>query len=323
MRHINAAYNRSERAERRQQRELERQQNLYSKMQEQEKAAYDAKLFENHINLLLSVHKECYAICDWAKIQNAPMPETPKPRSEHETKAQAELDGFKVSLKDKLLGNAETKRNELLKNVDAAKKQDELYNKEQFDDHKKECDDVDRLKEIARGILAGDIKSYIDAIKLAKPFSDISGFGSFINFNIENPALVKVTLNANGESIVPSEIKSITKSGKLSVKPMPKSKFCDIYQDYVCGCVFRISRELFALLPIETVIVTTMGSILNTQTGHLEERPILSVVMPRATIDKLNFETLDPSDALSNFVHNMNFKKGKGFNAVEPVIFPP
>jgi len=323
MRHINAAYNRAERTERRRQRELEKQQKLYTEMQEQEKAVYEAQLFENHIGLLLSVHKECDEVCDWAKIQNAPMLEKPKPSSEHEMKAQAELDGFKVSLKDKLLGKAESKRNELLTNVEAAKKRDELDNKKILEDYRKECADVDRLKEIARGILAGDIKSYIDAIKEAKPFSDISGLGSFINFSVENPALIKVTLHANGEHVVPSEVKSITKSGKLSVKPMPKSKFYDTYQDYVCGCVFRVARELFALLPIETVIVTTMGNILNTQTGHMEERPILSVAIPKATIDKLNFETLDPSDALSNFVHNMGFKKGKGFNAVEPVIFPP
>jgi tetratricopeptide (TPR) repeat protein len=31
----------------------------------------------------------------------------------------------------------------------------------------------------------------------------------------------------------------------------------------------------------------------------------------------LNFENLDPSDSFNNFVHNMNFKKSKGFEPVE------
>jgi len=41
------------------------------------------------------------------------------------------------------------------------------------------------------------------------------------------------------------------------------------------------------------------------------------VAIPRKTFDMLSFENLDPSDSLNNFVHNMNFKKGKGFEPVE------
>ena len=68
------------------------------------------------------------------------------------------------------------------------------------------------------------------------------------------------------EEIVPRETKSLLKSGKLSVKQMPKARFYEIYQDYVCGCVLRAGRELFALLPIRMVIVTAMANMLNTQT---------------------------------------------------------
>lgn len=319
MRHINTGYKRAVRAERRRQRELERQQSLYAKMQEQEKAAYEAQLFENHISLLQSVHKECGDICDWAKIMNAPTPEKPMRSSEHEIVAQAALDGFKIGFKDKLLGKGEFKRNELIKNLDVAKMRDESEYKNVIEVYKNECDDLEKMKDVAKGVLAGDLKSYLDAIKAAEPFSDISALGSSMSFNINSATQIDVTLHVNGEQIMPIEAKSVTKSGKLSIKPIPKGKFYEIYQDYVCGCAFRAARELFALLPIETVTVTCMGNILNTKTGHLEEKPILSVAMPKVTIDKLNFETIDPSDALSNFVHNMDFKKGKGFNAVETV----
>lgn len=320
MRQINAGYKRAERAERRRQRELGQQQNLYAKMQEQEKAAYDAQVFENHISLLQSVHRESSDVCDWAKILNAAMPDAPMRSSEHEAVAQLALDGFKVSFKDKLLGKGESKRNELVKNLEAAKMQDESEYENILEIYKNDCADLEKMKEIAKGVLAGDLNSYQNAIKAAQPFSDISAFGSSIIFNINRVDQIEVTLHVNDERIMPTEAKSLTKSGKLSIKPIPKSKFYEIYQDYVCGCVFRISRELFALLPTEMVIVTCMGNILNTQTGHMEEKPILSVAMPRATVDKLNFDALDPSDALVNFVHNMDFKKGKGFNAVETII---
>jgi hypothetical protein len=231
--------------------------------------------------------------------------------------AQAELDGFKASFKDKLLGKADSKRDALKRGVDAAKKRDELDYKKVLEDYRKECADLNKFKEIAKGVLAGDTNSYANAIKESQPFGDISALGSSINFNIDRTNQIEVTLYVNGEHIVPTEAKSATKSGKLSVKSIPKSKFYEIYQDYVCGCVFRVARELFALLPIEMVIVTCRGNILNTHTGHMDEEPILSIAMPRSTVEKLNFETLDPSDALNNFVHNMDFKKGKGFEPVE------
>ena len=90
-------------------------------------------------------------------------------------------------------------------------------------------------------------------------------------------------------------------------------------QDYVCGSVLRIARELFALLPVEMILVTVMGTLLNTQTGYMEEQPILSVAMPRKTLENLNFDMLDPSDCMANFVHRMNFKKTTGFAKAERI----
>ena len=82
---------------------------------------------------------------------------------------------------------------------------------------------------------------------------------------------------------------------------MPKTKFYELYQDHVCSCVLRVGRELVALLPVEMVLVTAMGRLLNKKTGHIEEQPILSVLMPRKTLDSLNFDLIDPSDSMDNF----------------------
>lgn len=98
---------------------------------------------------------------------------------------------------------------------------------------------------------------------------------------------------------------------------MPKGRFYELYQDYVCSCILRVARELFALLPIEMVIIHAIGNLLNSKTGHLEDKPIISVATPRKTLETFNFEMLDPSDSMENFVHKMTFKKTKGFEAVE------
>lgn len=76
---------------------------------------------------------------------------------------------------------------------------------------------------------------------------------------------------------------------------------------------------MFALLPVTMVIVTAHAEVLSRQTGHLEEKPILSVAVPRGTLARIEWETVDPSDAMANFKHRMCFKKTKGLSAVEPI----
>ena len=71
------------------------------------------------------------------------------------------------------------------------------------------------------------------------------------------------------------------------------------------------------IYPIEMVIIHAIGNLLNSKTGHLEDKPIISVAIPRKTLETFNFEMLDPSDSMENFVHKMTFKKTKGFEAVE------
>lgn len=45
----------------------------------------------------------------------------------------------------------------------------------------------------------------------------------------------------------------------------------------------------------------------------------LSVVFNREVLNGLNFEAIDPSDAMKNFRHNMKFMKTKGFSPVERI----
>lgn len=73
------------------------------------------------------------------------------------------------------------------------------------------------------------------------------------------------------------------------------------------------------MLPLKAVIVTAVAQLLNSKTGHMGSQPILSVAIPRQTLEKLRFASIDPSAAMSNFVHRMTFKKTQGFEAVERI----
>lgn len=101
---------------------------------------------------------------------------------------------------------------------------------------------------------------------------------------------------------------------------MTKSNYNELYQDYVCSVVLRIAREIFALVPINEIVITAKDEMLDSKTGYKNLEIILSVFIVRNTIESLNLNNIDPSDSMQNFIHNMNFKKTTGFSSVKQVV---
>jgi len=316
VRTITTEIHRAEREAQRKRRELERQRKQQLKMMELERAAYEVEVYNNHIDVLLSIHKDCGNPIDWQAIRAANPPSKPEKPHAREKAAREKLEKYKPGILDKIRKREDERRKELAQNVERMRQEDEEEYQRLLDRYQKECSEWEETQEHATKVLAGDPDALVEVIEEVNPFGEISELGSSLEFQGYEAGVIEATLHVNSEEVVPKEVKSLLKSGKLSVKEMPKSKFNELYQDYVCGSVLRIARELFALLPIQTVLVTALGNLLNTRTGHIEEMPILSVFIPRDTLDKLSFQALDPSDAMENFVHRMDFKKTKGFGPV-------
>lgn len=320
LRALAAAQARSQRESVRRQNELHRQINHASKMQEMQQAEYEYQLYENYVDILSSIHKDCGNVWNWNEISISEPPSKPDKSSEYERKAQAEFDTYKPSISDKLLKRVAEKQAELANAIEEGKNKDEEEYQSALKQYEQDNIEWENTCKLASRILSGDVEAYVEAIKQIQPFKEITQLGSNLTIHAEDSRIIEATLQVKGENVIPGEVKSLTKGGKLSVRKISTTKFYELYQDYVCGAVIRVARELFALLPVEMVINTAVGEILNPATGHTDEHPILSVAISRKTMDKLNFEMLDPSDSLVNFVHNIKFQKAKGFSPVEKIL---
>jgi hypothetical protein len=73
------------------------------------------------------------------------------------------------------------------------------------------------------------------------------------------------------------------------------------------------------VLPFKCVYAHGFTELLNPQTGHKEMKTIVSVCIPRATFERLNLESIDPAEAMRNFIFKINFAKTRGFAAVEKI----
>jgi hypothetical protein len=317
IRAVGAAQRRIEREAVRRQRELERSHRNHQKLLEREQAAYEVDVYNNRLDLLRSIHKECSPELDWRAVRDAPRPAEPVRTRTREAAAQRAMDGYAPSLLDRLFGRAEKKRADLGQAVSDARRLDDADFQGAIIRHRQASADWEESRALAARVLAGDPHAQLEAIEGLAPFAEMTDLGSSVQLAVRPEATIEAVLQVNGDDVIPTETRSLLQSGKLSIKKMPQGQFHELYQDYVCGCALRVARELMALLPVQIVFVTAVGEVLDSATGHVVSRPILSVAVPRRTVDRLNFNDLDPSDSLKNFVHQMSFRKGKGFEPVE------
>jgi hypothetical protein len=320
VRSINASARASERNAKRRERELTLQHKHFQKMEALQQAEHEVAVYENRIDLITTMHLDCGDSIDWDTTKSAKEPRQPERSDQNERLAKYELISYKPSLLDKLLRRQEKRTQQLKQNLSTAVKTDEYEHNKSLAQWKDECSEHKQNLELANGILAREAQARLTALKKFTPFGEIAGIGSEIILNADDDFPVRATVRVHSKDIIPADVKALLQTGKLSVKKMPKLRFYELHQDYVCSCAIRVAREIFAILPDEMTIVTAVDTLLDEATGHSQELPILSVAFSRKTLMMLNVDDVDPSDSMQNFLHHMNFKKSSGFSAVEKII---
>ncbi len=304
------------RAELRAAREAQREAKEELRKQQQAATEQLVARYELQLRLLATVHHDCGPIVDWSVIAAEPRPGEPTLPSERLRAAESALALYRPGLFARLFGGAKKKRAELSNAVSKARQADVEAGRA----YERACKEWETARSIATAILARDTSRYFDALEGVDAFDELEEVGATVSVATPDVDLVMVDVTLPpSEIVVPDEQYSITQRGKLSTKNMPKTRRNEIYQDYVCGAGLRAAREVLAALPILAVGVTVRCPLLDAATGHTKVTPVLSVIVPRRTADTLNYEAVDPSDAMSNFLHRMGFKKTAGMLAVAPL----
>lgn len=303
---------RQERETRKRHKELERRIKERAKLSELEQARLDVEAHENALEVLLSVHKEQSAPIEWAEFASALPPHQPVRLGRHE---------FGAVLRH---GVGELENDGKIGSPDAeeARARDDREFQAAWEGYERKHAEWERMRALAKRVLAGEPGAYSEAISEFSTVGEIAHLGSSVHMTVRSPRLIECVLTVKGGKAIPAEMKSLTAAGKLSVKAMPKPRFHEIYQDYVCGCVLRLAREMLALLPVDEVFVTASVNGIDARTGKPAELPVLSASIARETVERLDFERLDPSDSMENFPHRgdvMASRKGGEFLPIVPL----
>ena len=296
-------------AERRQQRESERRAKDQARLSAIEQARLEVESHERELEMLVSLHKVQPDTWDWAALAASLPPPRPKRGSYHELQAKQTV----------LVLQPERRRGSDAA-IEQARCQDDGAFQEAMQAYAEEMVQWDKTRRLARRILARDPNAYAEALRDLNPLTDLSKLRSSFEFTFHSPRLIECTIALNGDAVIAKESKTLTSTGRVSVRAMPKGRWHQIYRDYLCGSVLRVAREIFALLPVETVLVSALVDGGSSSTAAPTRSPVLSVVMPRATVTQLVLDVMDASDAIGRLGQvRANFKSSHGSEAFLPV----
>lgn len=289
---------------------IQQQQKLLEQQHKQDEIKKNTLLveeFENYLDIIRNVHKECEETIDWLNVFNKAEPFCFGCIGPNQRAAQDKYNDFKPTLIEKVFSKrGERRKLKLYEAIEVAQKEDlEAY------------ENWKAMHDFSHKIIEGDIDSYLEVINETNPFEDLVEYGSDFEFGTDKPQIMEIEFKVKSEIVVPAISMSLTKTGKLSKKDMSKTQYYDITQDYVCSCAIRLAREIFAVLPVNKVVVHAVDNIINTTNGHKEDCTILSVIFDNEKFSNINFDRIDASDFVETFAHHMKFMKTSGFKIVE------
>lgn len=313
LRSFNAAMRRIERENKRREREAARWFKEQQKLDAIEEAKTAAVSWEEYVETIKSLHKDCTDPIDWDEVISTPAPKEPTYSTPYEAEVIYKIENFSPSFLDRLLfdkifSSSEKKKKRLEALREQARQRDHENYQVEIDNFREKKAEWTALQTMASGVKNKDIGEYKNAIEFFDPFSSLNLLGQRINI-VFHKNIVDIDIHAHSSDVIPDFTLSLTSTGKLSKKSMAKGAFNELYQDHICSSILRAAREIFNYLPVDYARVTAISKLLDIKTGHIEDRPIVSSLIPASTLDRLNLDMIDPSSSMDNFKTNMQFKK--------------
>lgn len=276
--------------------------------EQKEQARQQVKGFESHIAALIGEHKRPTSSFDWDALHFSLPPHPPTFNSKHHLRLTVE-----TTLLTRDYEEFEAK-------LAAAWSKDEDVFRENHQKYQDNHENWRRQKSLASRLRAGDAAALVEAH--AEVTATAAADGAQIVLQPHDPKRIYAAMRVAGRDIIPDEAQGLTQAGKVTTKSMARNKARELYEDYVCSRCLAVGRQLFAALPVVEVIVTAYTTVTNSATGNQSDMPIVSVHFDKTRFESLDFERLDPSDALQSFSHAGDVRasrRGEDFKAVQPL----
>lgn len=265
--------------------------------------------YEKRIDTISNMHTIPVNTIDWVQLSNTATPFPENAIGPNEEQVLGKLKNFKPSMMDKLFSRTEARKKSIEdERLEAVKADTELFT------------DWQKSTQLAKKVLKKEQQALMDALVKFPPYQYHLALGSRVSaYTTTDNNVINIEFNVNSNVVIPDEIKTLTKTGKVSTRKMGVTRFNELLNLYVTGGAIAIAKETFAVLPVNNVFVHCIDAIINPSTGVKEDKVLLSAIFDKKQLDTIIYERIDPEETIKLFHHNMNFLKTKGFQPVERI----
>lgn len=173
----------------------------------------------------------------------------------------------------------------------------------------------ERNKRISGELLNMKEASPVEVLKKVELEKDME-FIEDLDFSVDSDGCLNVDMTINPESVVPKEYITLTPTGKLSRREYSKTDYYSIVSQFVAALALRTGRNVFHLVSPDEIRLHVHEMKISNVSGLKSEELILSVLLDKETFHQINFEEIQPFEALTQFKHEVDFLKTKGFKEV-------
>lgn len=226
-----------EAASKRRDREIERQERLQVKAEKElEKlndlldAQEEVQKYEDYIQKVQSIHKSTLYSINWQEVLNSAPPEKPVKLVENQHKAEENYNNYRPSLFHKLFKKTEKIKSKLAYQIEIAKQLDEKKFKEELIDFEDKYNSWEKNVLEAQNVLAFEPNTLQAIIDKSELLNKIPELGVNLDFEINDKNQLSIDIFLHSKDFIPKEAKTLLKSGKISIKDLPKSKYHELHQ---------------------------------------------------------------------------------------------
>ncbi len=267
------------------------------------------KEYESLMFALNNIHKISDGIIDWNQVKKIPEPFNINELGPNAIIEKQIVDAYEPTLIEKTFKSKLEKKKEYLKlqMLDAMKKDEEIYNSWR------------ELIDLAEDILRGNINAYFKAIKIVNPFEELLELGIDFEFGTDDADLIHVEYVLDSRDIVPYYNLSATKMGVLNKVKLTREQYNSRVSNYISACAIKISREIFSITPVKSVLVHIVDHKFNTENRQSEKITVISALIDRVKLETLDIDNVSPIELIKNFRVNMNFNIDEGLQNIDRI----
>jgi len=170
---------------------------------------------------------------------------------------------------------------------------------------------------LARALLALDRQAIMTSLSQCSQIGNLPFCAEGIELLFLDDGRLVALVDGLDQEDMPTQSVAVLQSGKISVKPLSRSRMLEIHRDNLCSSALRVALEILAVVPISVVEVVMRTDNLDLGSGRMQCEPVLHVRVVAETLAQMNLQRTEAAAVVERLGGVLQWTKRDGFRPID------